>query len=133
LPNLTISGALSPPFRELSSEEKREIIDQITASSPHLVVIALGCPKQELWMYENTSSIQAPLLGIGAALPVYAGVEKRAPQWMQEHCLEWLYRLVQNPRRLLKRYFVTNSLFLLLLSWQFLSQKLAGKNPFIRS
>ena len=80
-----------------------------------MVFVALGCPKQERWMSEMKEHIPAVMIGVGGALPVLVGLQKRAPMWMQKNSLEWLYRLLQEPRRLFKRYLVTNSLFLYLL------------------
>lgn len=114
-PNLIFAGALSPPFRLLSTKEQQENIEVINKSSPNIVFVALGCPKQEKWMYENYLKIKAPLLGIGGALNVLAGSQKRAPVWMQHASLEWLYRLIQEPSRLFKRYLFTNTQFIWLL------------------
>ena len=105
----------SPPFRELTEKEKREIIEMINASGAKLVFVSLGCPKQEKWMASMKGKVNAIMLGIGAALPVLIGEQSRAPQWMQKAGLEWLYRLCQEPRRLFKRYFVTNTMFIYLL------------------
>lgn len=113
-PGLLISGMESPPFRQLTAEEKQATVSRINGSGAHLVFVALGCPKQETWMAEHRGLINASMVGIGNAFRTYIGLEMRAPAWMQRASLEWLYRLIQNPRRLWKRYFVTNSLFLLL-------------------
>lgn len=75
--------------------------------------VSLGCPKQEQWMAEHRGSINAVMIGVGAAFDYHAGTIKRAPQWMQLNSLEWLYRLCSEPRRLWKRYLVTNSLFII--------------------
>jgi N-acetylglucosaminyldiphosphoundecaprenol N-acetyl-beta-D-mannosaminyltransferase len=115
LPNIKLAGAISPPFRTLTTEENKIDIEKINQSSAHLVLVALGCPKQEKWMAENSDKINAVLLGIGGALPVAAGIQKRAPKWMQRMALEWLYRLFQQPKRLFTRYLYTNSWFLFLL------------------
>lgn len=111
-PNLIISGASSPPFRPLDEAEERAVINKINGSGAGMVFVALGCPKQEKWMSSMKGKINATMIGLGGAFPVYAGMQKRAPEWMQRSSLEWLYRLVQEPGRLWKRYFVTNSLFL---------------------
>ncbi|MEM6342858.1 MAG: WecB/TagA/CpsF family glycosyltransferase [Bacteroidota bacterium] len=112
---LQIAGAYSPPFRALSEREDQEVVDMINESGADILFVALGCPKQEKWMAAHKGRVHASMLGIGNALRTYLGYEKRAPQWMQKFALEWLYRLAQNPRRLWKRYFVSNSIFLLLL------------------
>lgn len=110
-PNLKIAGYYSPPFRAQSQEEKDAIADNINKSNPDFVLVALGCPKQEKWMAENKNKINSCMLGVGGAFSVYAGIQKRAPTWMQRMSLEWLYRFIQEPKRLGKRYLVTNSLF----------------------
>jgi len=115
-PALNISGMISPPFRELSEIEKNKIIDQINAANPDFLFVSLGCPKQEKWMAEHKNKINSCMIGIGGAFPVYAGLQHRAPEWMQRFSLEWLYRLGQEPKRLWKRYFYTNSLFLVLIT-----------------
>ena len=114
-PDLKIAGYYAPPFRTLSDDEKLEIINKINSSNPQFVLVALGCPKQEKWMAENKNKINSCMLGLGGAFSVYAGVQKRAPLWMQNISLEWLYRFGQEPQRLWKRYLVTNSLFSLLM------------------
>lgn len=113
-PSLKISGSYSPPFKNLTEEENRTALSKINDTSPDLVFVALGCPKQEKWMAANRSKIRACLLGVGQAFNVYAGVEKRLPVWMRNLSLEWMYRLYLEPQRLWKRYLVTNSYFLVL-------------------
>jgi len=114
-PALKIVGMTSPPFRELTETETKTIIHQINKAQPHFVFVALGCPKQEKWMAAMKGRISACMLGIGGALPVMIGLQKRAPVWMQKYGLEWFFRLLQEPRRLFRRYFVTNSIFLYLI------------------
>ncbi len=114
-PNLAIVGAISPPFRVLSEAEIANDINTINDSGAGLVLVALGCPKQEKWMYSMKGKIQGVMVGVGGAFPVFAGIQPRAPKWMQDYSLEWLHRLSQDPKRLFKRYFVTNSLFISLL------------------
>jgi len=115
-PSAKLVGAISPPFRTLSETEEGEFIHQINASSANMVFVALGCPKQEKWMAKHSSKINAVLLGVGGAFPVFVEAEKRAPEWMRRMSLEWLYRLRQDPKRLFKRYFYTNTKFLYLLA-----------------
>ena len=119
-PGLTLAGMHSPPFRPLTPNEEAEDIARISASGAGLVFVALGCPKQEMWMATLSHQIPAVLLGVGGALPVTVGVVKRAPGWMQRVGLEWFYRFVQEPRRLFTRYITTNSLFVyyLLQQWK---------------
>ena len=111
-PTLKIAGAISPPFRKLTSEEDAAIIDEINASGAGTVWVSLGCPKQEFWMAEHRGKINAVMIGVGAAFDYHAGTLKRAPLWMQNYGLEWFYRLATEPRRLWKRYLVTNTLFI---------------------
>ena len=114
-PHINIAGHICPPFRALTNEEAEQDTASINAANPDIVLVALGCPKQEKWMAKHTKNINAVLLGIGAALEVSSGRRKRAPLWMQQASLEWLFRLVQEPRRLFKRYLVTNTFFMYLL------------------
>jgi len=113
-PGLNLAGTFSPPFRTLTPKEKGDIVSQINATSPDFVFVALGCPKQEKWMAEHLGKINSCMLGLGQAFHVFAGKEKRLPKWMRALSLEWAYRLVLEPKRLWKRYLVTNSLFLYL-------------------
>ncbi len=112
-PALHIAGAISPPFRELMPEEDTAIVGQINASGAGVVFVSLGCPKQELWMAAHRGRINVVMIGVGAAFDYHAGTIKRAPVWMQDCGLEWLHRLASEPRRLWKRYLVTNTLFVL--------------------
>lgn len=111
-PKLNIVGMYSPPFRELTNEEDDEIISNITDSKADFVWVGLGAPKQEVWMYNHKDCIKSLMVGVGAGFDYYAEKIKRAPKWMQDLNLEWLYRLIQEPRRLFKRYFTTNSKFI---------------------
>ena len=111
-PWIKIAGMYSPPFRKATEEEDKKIIHQINAAAPDFVWVALGAPKQEQWMYEHQFKINALMIGVGAAFDFHAGTVKRAPKWMQECCLEWLYRITQDPVRLLPRYLCTNFAFL---------------------
>ncbi len=121
-PGLNIAGMYSPPFRSLTPEEDEEVVRKINNSGAGFVFVALGCPKQEKWMASMKGRINACMIGIGGALPVMVGMQRRAPQWMQRLCLEWLYRLVQEPRRLFKRYAITNTTFLFLLTRTWIKQ-----------
>lgn len=112
-PQLVIGGAYSPPFRLLSNEEDRELTDLINGSGAHIMFVGLGCPKQEFWMAVHRGKLRAVMIGVGAAFDYHAGTVKRAPLWMQRSGLEWLFRLMSEPKRLWKRYLVTNSLFMI--------------------
>jgi N-acetylglucosaminyldiphosphoundecaprenol N-acetyl-beta-D-mannosaminyltransferase len=111
-PGLKIAGYHSPPFRPLNAEEENEVVEMIANSGAAVVFVGLGCPRQEVWMANMSPRIPAVLIGLGAAFDYHAGVIKRAPRWMQQHGLEWLFRLAAEPRRLWRRYCVTNALFI---------------------
>lgn len=112
-PWLQIAGMYSPPYRPLTEQEDESVIREINAAQPDFIWVALGAPKQEEWMYAHQFQVCGVMLGVGAAFDFCAGTVKRAPAWMQELCLEWLYRLVQDPKRLFTRYLSTNVSFLL--------------------
>ncbi len=112
-PDLKIAGMEAPPFRPLTEEEDRQAVERINASGADIVWVGLGAPKQEKWMYEHQGKIHGVMLGVGAGFDFHAGTVKRAPDWMRKHYLEWLYRLVQDPKRLWKRYVQTNGRFIL--------------------
>lgn len=111
-PYLQIAGMYSPPFRLLTEEEDSKIIDSINKTKPDFIWVALGAPKQERWMYEHQGKVSGIMLGVGAAFDFEAGTVKRAPHWMQEMYLEWLYRIMQDPIRLIPRYLDTNLFFI---------------------
>lgn len=111
-PKLQIAGMYSPPFRELTKEEDEEIVRRINDSGADFVWVALGAPKQEWWMYEHRHRIHGLMLGVGAAFDFTAGTVKRAPMWMQKLCLEWVFRILRDPGRMLPRYLNTNFAFL---------------------
>ncbi len=113
-PNLNITYVYSPPFRETTQLEDQEIISQINASGARILFIGLGCPKQEKWMAEHRGKINAVMLGVGAAFDFHAGVKSQAPAWMQKNGLEWLHRLITEPRRLWRRYLYHNPRFIIL-------------------
>jgi N-acetylglucosaminyldiphosphoundecaprenol N-acetyl-beta-D-mannosaminyltransferase len=121
-PKLVLAGKISPPFRDFSEHEIQGFINQINESKANVVLVGMGCPKQETWMAKNYSYINATLLGVGGAFSVYAGLVKRAPRWMQKFSLEWLYRLLQEPGRMWKRYLVTNTLFIYLVAKQLIQR-----------
>ena len=120
-PEIKIAGYYAPPFKEkFTEQENASICEKIKACHPDLVLVALGCPKQEKWMAENKETIGACMLGLGQAFHIYGGVEKRSPKWMQQFSLEWMYRLYQEPGRLWKRYALTNCYFLFLVAKELL-------------
>ena len=104
-PGLQIVGGYSPPFRPLTEDEQDWVVEDINRSKADVVWVGIGQPKQEVWMREFRDRLEAPLLaGVGAAFDFHAGLVPQAPRWMQATGLEWLYRLVQEPRRLWRRY-----------------------------
>ena len=111
-PHLKIAGMVSPPYRPLTKEEDAAQVEAMNASGADIIWIGLGAPKQERYMYEHQGLTQGVMVGVGAGFDYYAGTIRRAPMWMQKLSLEWLYRLMQDPKRLFKRYFVTNFKFL---------------------
>ncbi|HJG28821.1 MAG TPA: WecB/TagA/CpsF family glycosyltransferase [Subdoligranulum variabile] len=111
-PGAVIAGMVSPPFRPLTEEEDAAAVAAINEARPDFVWVGLGAPKQERWMAAHQGRVHALMLGVGAAFDYEAGNIRRAPRWMQRCNLEWLYRLLQDPKRLFKRYFVTNTKFL---------------------
>jgi N-acetylglucosaminyldiphosphoundecaprenol N-acetyl-beta-D-mannosaminyltransferase len=117
-PNLRIAGMQSLPFRPLTREDNEAILQQIKMSGASLVFVSLGCPKQELWMAQHRGRLPAVMIGLGGVFPVYAGIQKRAPQWARDSGLEWLYRLSQEPKRLWKRYGSTIPVFVFLAALQ---------------
>ena len=108
-----ICGMMSPPFRPLTVEEDEQIIKEINEANPDFIWVGLGAPKQEIWMAAHENKISGLMIGVGAAFDYESGNIKRAPKWMQKLNLEWLYRLLQDPKRLLPRYIKTNSKFLI--------------------
>ncbi len=117
-PTLNVVSTEPLPFRELTEEEDRQLVEHINGSEAGIVFVALGCPKQEYWMTAHRDSIKAAMVGIGGVFPVYAGLQKWAPRWCRYAGLEWLYRLIQEPKRLWKRYASTIPLFILLSLYQ---------------
>ena len=109
---IEIKGMYSPPFRTLTEEESDNITQMINEANADFVWVGLGAPKQEIWMAEHQGKINGLMVGIGAAFDYQAGNIDRAPKWMQKCNLEWAYRLMQDPKRLFKRYFHTNPKFI---------------------
>jgi N-acetylglucosaminyldiphosphoundecaprenol N-acetyl-beta-D-mannosaminyltransferase len=113
-PNLHIVHYFSPPFRELSEEEDNKVCKEIQNNGVRILFVGLGCPKQERWMSAHKGKIDAVMLGVGAAFDFHAGIRPQAPSWMQAVGLEWLFRLLHEPRRLARRYLYNNPRFVLL-------------------
>ena len=114
-PNIQIES-YSPPYKpEFSDEDNRKIIEAINQSNPDLLWIGMTAPKQEKWVYTHWKEldIHCHCGAIGAVFDFFAGTVERAPKWWQEHSLEWLYRLIKEPRRMWRRYIIGNILFLI--------------------
>ena len=117
-PALAIAGAQASRFRRLTAAEQEEVCATIRASGAALTFVGLGCPRQEVWAFEMREALSMPLLAVGAAFAFHAGLLPQAPLALQKRGLEWLYRLVQEPLRLWKRYLLLNPLYLTLLLLQ---------------
>lgn len=111
-PGLRIAGSQSPPFRPLTPAEDTADIERINRSGAATVWVSLGCPKQEKWMAAHRGRVNVVMIGVGAAFDFHAGMVARAPAWMRGSGLEWLHRFASEPRRLGRRYIVTNTVFL---------------------
>jgi N-acetylglucosaminyldiphosphoundecaprenol N-acetyl-beta-D-mannosaminyltransferase len=117
-PGLRIAYAWSPPFRPLTEEEDRRVVEQIRESGARILFVGLGTPKQDLWMAAHRGRIPAVMLGVGQVFDLLGGAKRRAPLWMRRCGLEWLYRLFSEPRRLWRRYLPHNPRFLALFALQ---------------
>lgn len=117
-PGIIIAGHQASRFRHVTNEEKRVIAKQIRESGAQITFVGLGCPRQEVWAFENRDILSMPILAVGAAFDFHAGVSRQAPPVLQYLGLEWLFRLTQEPSRLWKRYILLNPLFLFLLFLQ---------------
>ena len=112
-PNLKIVGTYSPPFRELSETEENKIIERINNSNADVLWVALGLPKQEKWIYKNREKLKVPVVvGVGAAFKFLSGKVKRAPVWVGSLGLEWLWRLITEPKTTWKRVFIDMPFFM---------------------
>ena len=108
-----ICGMMSPPFRTLTVAEDEQIVKEINEADPDFIWVGLGAPKQEIWMAAHENRVKGLMIGVGAAFDYESGNIKRAPKWMQKYNLEWLYRLMQDPKRLFTRYIKTNTKYLI--------------------
>ncbi len=123
-PNLIISFASSPPFRELTQREEENYVKEINASGARILFVGIGCPKQEKWMVRHKDKLHCVMIGVGAAFDFFSGQKKHAPRWMQKAGMEWLFRFASDPKRLWKRYLKHNPRFV----FYFLKQLLHKKN-----
>ncbi len=110
-PGLQIAGARPSQFRKLSAEEQMAAVEQIRSSGAKILLVGLGCPRQEVFTYEMSQHLQMPVLAVGAAFDYYSGLLNEPPALVQRLGLQWFYRLCQEPRRLWRRYLFTNSQF----------------------
>lgn len=113
-PQIEISGIHADRFREATEEEDIDDIRKINKSGAHIVLVGRGCPRQEIWVANHLGKIHAAMMAVGAAFDFHAGTVRQAPKWMQDAGLEWLFRLIQEPKRLWKRYLLTNTVFIYL-------------------
>jgi len=112
-PKTKIGGFYAPPFKPLTEEEDRRVIEMINNIAPDVLWVGIGCPKQELWMSEHKGKLNVPVMaGVGAAFDFLAGSKRQAPGWMRDSGFEWLFRLITEPKRLWRRYLINNSLFI---------------------
>ena len=123
-PDLKIAGMHSPPFRPLTLAEEAADAKRINDSKASVVLVGLGCPKQEEWMYRQMGQTNAVMIGVGAAFRFYSGEVRQAPKWMRGKGLEWVFRLVEEPGRLWKRYASTNLAFVMLFSFQIMQEEI---------
>jgi len=120
-PGIKIVGSYAPPFRPLSAEEDQQLVSIIRRDAPDILWVGLSTPKQELWMAEHVAKLNVPvLIGVGAAFDFNAGIKRQAPVWMRQTGLEWLFRLMSEPRRLWRRYLINNAMFSYLIVRQYL-------------
>ncbi len=124
-PGLQLVGWESPPFRPLTPEEDRAVVERINRSGARIVFIGLGCPRQDEFAFAHRPLLEAVQICVGAAFDFHSGNKRMAPAWMQRRGLEWLFRLVTEPRRLWRRYFVTNSIFVARLTRDLVRSRLA--------
>lgn len=117
-PGLQVAGSQASRFRPLTAEEKLKVAQTIADSGAHLTFVGLGCPRQEVWVYEYYELLSMPLIAVGAAFPFHAGTVPQAPEYLQRYGLEWLFRLSREPRRLWYRYLALNPYYSMLVLLQ---------------
>jgi exopolysaccharide biosynthesis WecB/TagA/CpsF family protein len=127
-PGVIVCGIHVDRFRDATPEEDAQDIQKINASGANIVLVGRGCPRQEIWVSQHLGEINAVMMAVGAAFDYFVGNIRRPPVWMQQAGLEWLFRLSQEPRRLFKRYAVTNSLYIYYVLQQLINQRLLGIN-----
>ena len=127
LPGLSVAYRSSPPFRPLTEDEDARIDLEVDASGARILFVGLGCPKQERWMAAHRGRTPAVMIGVGAAFDFISGHKRQAPRWMMRFGLEWLYRLVSEPRRLWRRYLGRNPRFAALFALQVVRARLVSR------
>ncbi len=126
-PEVILAGVISPVFGDISPTLLKSHIDVINGSKAGIIFVVFGCPKQEKLMAEMSGRVKGVMIGIGGAVPIFAGELKRAPEWMQKYSLEWFFRLLKEPGRLWKRYLFTNTKFILLVLRELFLRKILKK------
>ena len=133
-PGLVVSGAYSPPFRQLIEKADDEVVSMINATESDIIWVGLGSPKQDLWMHQHRDRINAPvMIGVGAAFDFLAGTKPQAPRWMRNIGFEWLFRLITEPKRLWRRYLIDNTLFVYYVVLDLVSKLFAPKKSGINN
>jgi len=126
-PEIKIVGGYSPPFRALTSDEEDALVQQVNEAKPDVLWVGIGVPKQEKWMARMRERLDVPVMcGVGAAFDFHAGRVPQAPPWMQDRGLEWIYRIAQEPRRLLPRYLYFNPRFVVAFARQYVAERRTG-------
>jgi len=128
-PGLQVAGYRSPPFRTLTPEEEAIDVQDVQASSARILFVGLGCPRQERWAFSHRSQLMLPIVCVGAAFDFHAGTLRQARPWMQARGLEWLFRLVVEPRRLWRRYATIVPLYILLLAGELIRVRVLRRPP----
>lgn len=127
IPGVNIVGTYTPPFRPLNAQEESELKSLVKETRPDILWVGLGTPKQEKFMSQYIGDLDIPLMvGVGAAFDFHCGILRDAPQWMKKSGLQWVHRLIQEPRRLAKRYLINNPKFLYLITLQFMGIRSFG-------
>ncbi len=122
-PDLDIAGRLAPPFDEMHEAQQEDALGQLSESGAAIIFVGLGAPKQEIWMAQQRGRLPAVMLGVGAAFDFHSGMKRRAPAWMRRTGLEWLHRLLSEPRRLWRRYLLGNLRFVRVLMSHYLQRR----------
>ncbi len=119
-PGLVIAGSSQSKFRDISDDEQTNIAEEIRSSGASMIFVGLGCPRQEVFVHRMTQVVGLPMIAVGAAFDYHAGKLSEPPRWIQDAGLQWLYRLISNPRRLWKRYLLLNPAYVACVTAQLL-------------